>query len=361
MTKKPRSKGLSSLGRSRRPSGKASAQVDRTRRELAAARRELKTLYVALDSLKTGLLLLDGDLRAVYSNPELRGIFKHLSPEQIRKQRPPYRSMLEAAVTDSRVKLDDYVERRLAWVRSGDPTPMDIPMADGSVLRSQLATLPGGGRMLIFSDVTDIVRTAEEMKRLATIDGMTGIYNRRHFLLLADHEWKRAQRYQRPVAFLMIDIDHFKEINDSFGHEAGDRMIVHLANMARDCKRESDVLARIGGEEFALLLPETTLDQAMVVAERLRQHVLNNPLSEISPAICASVSIGVATEDAAMRDISDLMKAADQALYCAKRAGRNRVICSVSAATAPALQDVATNSAESPSAQQPQSAASADR
>ena len=185
--------------------------------------------------------------------------------------------MLEAAVTDSRVKLDDYVERRLAWVRAGDPTPMDIPMSDGSVLRSQLATLPGGGRMLIFSDVTDIVRAAEEMKRLATIDGMTGIYNRRHFLLLADHEWKRAQRSRRPVAFLMIDIDHFKEINDNFGHEAGDRVIVHLANLARDCKRESDVLARIGGEEFALLLPETTLDQAMMVAERLRQQVLKQP------------------------------------------------------------------------------------
>jgi diguanylate cyclase (GGDEF)-like protein len=344
MTKKSKRKGQ--VSRASRASHDASARHVRTRRQLAEARRELEMLYGALDSLKTGVLLLDGDLNAVYSNPALRDIFKHLSPEQIRKERPTYRSMLEAAVTDARVRLDDYVERRLAWVRSGDPTPMDIPMSDGEVLRSQLATLPGGGRMLIFSDVTDIVRTAEEMKRLATIDGMTGIYNRRHFLLLADHEWKRAQRYHRPVSFLMIDIDHFKQINDSFGHEAGDRMIVHLANLARDCKRDSDVLARIGGEEFALLLPETTLDQAMVLAERLRQHVLSNPLSVTSPAICASVSVGVAAQDAAMRDLSDLMKAADQALYCAKRAGRNRVICSVSPGSAPSLQDAAA--AESP-------------
>ena len=359
--KKPTSKGSKPLARPRGASGNASDQVVRTRRKLATARRELGTLYVALDSLKTGLLLLDGDLRAVYSNPALREIFKHLSPEQIRKERPPYRSMLEAAVTDSRVKLDDYVERRLAWVRAGDPTPMDIPMSDGSVLRSQLATLPGGGRMLIFSDVTDIVRAAEEMKRLATIDGMTGIYNRRHFLLLADHEWKRTQRSRRPVAFLMIDIDHFKEINDNFGHEAGDRMIVHLANLARDCKRESDVLARIGGEEFALLLPETTLDQAMMVAERLRQQVLSSPLTETSPAICASVSIGVAADDDVMRDVSDLMKAADQALYCAKRAGRNRVLCSVAGAAAPPLQAVAAKATELPGEQQPLSAASRDR
>jgi diguanylate cyclase (GGDEF)-like protein len=347
MTKKQKSKGLNSPGGSQRPSDKAAARHARTRRELDAARRELNTLYSALDNLKTGLLLLDGDLRAVYCNPALRGIFKHLSPEEIRNERPPYSNLLQRAVADSSVNLDDYVARRLAWVRSGDPTPMDLPMNDGNVLRSQLASLPDGGRMLIYSDVTDIVRTAEEMKRLATIDGMTGIYNRRHFLLLADHEWKRAQRYHRPVAFLMIDIDHFKQINDSFGHEAGDRVIVHLANMAHDCKRESDVLARIGGEEFALLLPETTLEQAVVVGERLRQHVLNNPLSEASPAIRASVSIGVAGEDAAIRDISDLMKAADQALYCAKRAGRNRVVCSVPGSLAPPLQGDAETAAAS--------------
>jgi diguanylate cyclase (GGDEF)-like protein len=315
---------------------------------LAVARRELGTLYAALDNLQNGLLLLDENLHAVYSNPSLRGIFKHLSPEQIRRERPPYRELLEAAVTDSRVKLDDYVERRLAWVRSGDPTPMDIPMADGRVLRSQLATLPDGGRMLIFSDVTDIVRNAEEMKRLATIDGMTGIYNRRHFLALADHEWKRAQRYRRPVSFLMIDVDHFKQINDSFGHEAGDRMIVHLANMAGACKRDSDVLARIGGEEFALLLPETTLDQAKTLAERLRRHVLNHPLSGVTPAISATVSIGVAAQDAQMRDISDLMKAADQALYSAKRAGRNRVVSSTPGDMADALQDDAPPLAPDP-------------
>src|SRR5262249_17392999 len=156
-------------------------------------------------------------------------------------------------------EIDDYVARRLAWVQSGDPTPVDQRLSSGRILRCQCAVLPGGGRMLTYSDVTDIVRHAEEFERLATTDGMTGIYNRRHFLTLADREWDRAQRNARPLALLMIDIDFFKSINDRFGHDVGDQIIVHLVALARDCKRDSDVLARIGGEEFALLLPETDL------------------------------------------------------------------------------------------------------
>ena len=123
----------------------------------------------------------------------------------------------------------------------------------------------------------------------------------------------------------MIDVDHFKSINDDFGHQVGDEMIVHLANLARDCKRQCDVLARIGGEEFALLLPETDLSQAQVAAERLRREVAANSLEVASRSIPATVSIGVATSLAAMNDISDLMKAANQAVYDAKHAGRNRV------------------------------------
>ena len=134
-----------------------------------------------------------------------------------------------------------------------------------------------------------------------------GNYNRRHFLTLADREWARARRYGRPISFLMIDIDYFKSINDEFGHQVGDEMIVHLANLARDCKRECDVLARIGGEEFALLLPETDLPQAQVVAERLRSEVTAKSLMVASRSIPATVSVGVATTVAAMSNISDLL------------------------------------------------------
>jgi diguanylate cyclase (GGDEF)-like protein len=313
------------------------AEFARVQCELTEAKQGLETLYAALDNVDSGLLVLNKDLRAVYSNPVLHTMFRANSSEEIRNTRPLYADMLAASAQAVAVNLEDYVARRLAWVRSGDPKPMDLAMTDGTVLRCHLAVLPGGGRMLIYSDVTDIVRNAEELERLATTDGMTGIYNRRHFLTLADREWARARRYGRPISFLMIDIDYFKLINDNFGHQVGDEMIVHLAKLARDSKRECDVLARIGGEEFALLLPETDLPQAQFVAERLRSEVAANSLVVASRSIPATISIGVATSVAAMNGISDLMKAADQALYDAKHDGRNRVICCFSRDATPSI------------------------
>jgi diguanylate cyclase (GGDEF)-like protein len=311
------------------------AKLVETQARLGAAEQELETLYAALDHVRSGLLILDGELRARYRNPSLQAMFQHFPAEDFRNTRPRYADMLRKAAAAAAVGADvnDYVARRLAWVTAGDAQPMDLPMANGTVLRCHLAILPDGGRMLIFSDVTDIVRNAEAMEQLATVDGLTGIYNRRHFLALADREWDRASQYGRPLSFLMIDIDYFKEVNDRFGHEIGDRTIVHVANLARECTRTSDVLARIGGEEFAMLLPETDLDHAQVVAERLRCEVAKSPLAEVAHS--ATISIGVATADETMDRPSDLMKMADQALYAAKRGGRNRVVCSVPEIAAP--------------------------
>jgi diguanylate cyclase (GGDEF)-like protein len=308
------------------------ASDSRLRAELSSATEELARLYAAFENIESGILLLDGDLHAQFSNSALHAMFNSLSPQYIAARKPHYSEMLRHARSASAyavaaAELEEYVARRLAWVISGNPTPIDQHLFSGRVIRSQTAVLPGGGRMLTYNDVTDIVRNAEELERLATTDGMTGIYNRRHFLTLADHEWGRSRRYGRELSFLMIDIDYFKKINDGFGHEIGDRMIVHLTNLANSCKRVPDVLARIGGEEFAMLLPETDLTGAEMVAERLRCEVVENPLVVTSGKIPATVSIGVATVDSAMTGISDLMKAADQALYQAKRGGRNRVVC----------------------------------
>ena len=297
---------------------------------LGDAATELATLYAALDNIENGVMLLDGELRVQYANPALHAMFK--SPPQFLDGKPLYAEMLEyarrsRAYAVSPEELKQYVAARLAWVKSGDRTPADQHLSSGQVLRCQCAVLPAGGRMLTYSDVTDIVRHAEELERLATTDGMTGIYNRRHFMTLADREWSRSRRYGRPLSFLMIDIDFFKSINDRFGHEVGDQMIVHLTTLASSCKRDSDVLARIGGEEFALLLPETDLAQAQLVAERLRREVAENPLIASSDRISTTISIGVAMCTDSMDGISDLMKVADKALYDAKSSGRNCVVC----------------------------------
>jgi diguanylate cyclase (GGDEF)-like protein len=314
---------------------------------VAQLERQLTTLYAAIDNVESGMLILDRDLRVVYCNPTLLRMFKSAwTPENLRIQNPPYEELLqevarnlegrrfhydrcqEAAGTLA-VDSDDYVARRLEWARSGNPIPVELEMTSGQVLRCHMTALPEGGRMLVYNDVTDIIRHAQEQERLATTDGMTGIYNRRHFLTLADREWDRTRRYDRPLALLMLDIDYFKSINDTFGHQAGDEMIVHLANLARARMRMTDVLARIGGEEFALLVPETNGLQAQLIAERLRAEVAANPLVAYSGSIPATVSIGVAEKTAVMSDFLQLMSAADKALYEAKRAGRDRVICNV--------------------------------
>ena len=296
---------------------------------------ELATLYAALDNIENGVILLDHELRAQYANPALHAMFN--SPAEFVHGKPLFAEMLEyarrsRAYAISPEELRQYVSDRLAWVVAGSQTPIDQRLSSGRVIRCQCAVLPAGGRMLTYSDITDIVRHAEELERLATTDGMTGIYNRRHFMTLADIEWSRSRRYGRPLSFLMIDIDYFKSINDRFGHEVGDQMIVHLTKLASACKRDSDVLARIGGEEFGLLLPETDLDQAQLVAERMRREVAQNPLTAEPDRIATTISIGVALRAEDMSGIADLMKDADQALYDAKSSGRNRVVCTTLAA-----------------------------
>jgi diguanylate cyclase (GGDEF)-like protein len=186
--------------------------------------------------------------------------------------------------------------------------------------------LPTGGRMLTYTDITDLVRNSEQLEQLATIDSMTGTFNRRHFLAIAETEWSRFQRYNRPLTLLMVDIDHFKSVNDRFGHATGDDALSCVAEACRAGKRETDVVGRIGGEEFAILLPETDLDQAGIVAERVRHKVAAQAMKAPTSEFKLTVSIGAAAATLSMSGIGALMNAADQALYRAKAEGRDRVV-----------------------------------
>jgi diguanylate cyclase (GGDEF)-like protein len=175
--------------------------------------------------------------------------------------------------------------------------------------------------------------TADELRKIAAVDGMTGLFNRRHFDALAAAEWERSRRYRRPLSVLMVDIDSFKSINDRFGHHVGDRVIVQIANACRDHRRQSDLVARLGGEEFALLLPETDLEAAVIVAERLRDVISRHVLALPDDNIAVTVSIGVSTASVE-NTLGDMLNEADGALYEAKGSGRNRV-CSHASKMAP--------------------------
>jgi diguanylate cyclase (GGDEF)-like protein len=169
-------------------------------------------------------------------------------------------------------------------------------------------------------------RLAKHLHELATTDGMTGLVNRRQFIALAEAEWERSHRYHRNLCLLMLDIDRFKAINDNHGHYTGDEIIIIVAKLCLRQKRRSDVAGRLGGEEFAILLPETQGSDAYIFAERLRHLISAEYLSRNEGDISATVSIGMSSA-AEAGSVSELLKQADTALYQAKHAGRNCVCC----------------------------------
>lgn len=182
-------------------------------------------------------------------------------------------------------------------------------------------------------DVSERVALEHRLEHLAQTDFLTGLANRRHFLELADKELARVRRYGSPLSLAVLDLDRFKEINDTYGHKVGDTVLEQFSKICRATLRESDVMGRIGGEEFAILFPETTLPEAVDVADRLRETVAATriPLERGLP-IQATVSVGVASFADADVNIDVFMNRADAALYDAKRGGRNRTVES----TAPA-------------------------
>lgn len=168
-------------------------------------------------------------------------------------------------------------------------------------------------------------RLFSEVQQLATLDDLTSILNRRQLFIEGKREFSRAKRYHRPLSLLMIDLDHFKEINDTFGHAVGDEALKFLAHIIRKTIREVDIFGRYGGEEFVLVLPETPKQEAAGIAERLRKLIEQSPVSTPGGELRITVSVGVAEQHELTPTFEDLIGYADQALYHAKQSGRNRV------------------------------------
>jgi diguanylate cyclase (GGDEF)-like protein len=290
---------------------------------------ELETLRYALDHVSEGVVLLDADLNARFLNRRMRR-FWGVTDERAASH-PSYASLIANAphARDRGMtpeELEAFFAGRVAAVRSGSEPLRDLKTTDGRHIRAHCDVLQNNGRMLTFCDVTDLVRNAEQLERLATIDSMTGLYNRRHFLDQADAEWSRFQRHQRPLSMLMIDIDHFKQVNDRYGHAVGDETLIAVAQACAGGKRQSDIVGRLGGEEFAILLPETELAQAAIVADRLRAAIAGQVVTAHKVQFKVTASIAIAAASVSMSGIDALMRAADQALYQAKAKGRNCVV-----------------------------------
>jgi diguanylate cyclase (GGDEF)-like protein len=171
----------------------------------------------------------------------------------------------------------------------------------------------------------ELAATTEKFRQLSITDKLTNIYNRRYFFEMSHNLLLIAAREKKHATLLMLDVDYFKQVNDRYGHQAGDHVLVELSKLIKNLLRKSDLLARIGGEEFAILLNDTSLIQSKTIAEKLRVLIANTPIIHNGITIHTTISIGLAEVNSENTDIEHLYKQADKQLYIAKNAGRNKV------------------------------------
>ena len=176
-----------------------------------------------------------------------------------------------------------------------------------------------------FQDISDIKKLENLLKEQARTDYLTGLFNRMFFFERAHQELSRSRRYQRDLSVVVFDIDYFKKINDRFGHPAGDAVLRRISGICRDVFRQSDIIGRLGGEEFGVILVECNLEQAEIAAERLRQRVASEIFEYDTIEISCTISLGIAERTENADDVDSLLKRADNELYRAKNSGRNCV------------------------------------
>lgn len=189
------------------------------------------------------------------------------------------------------------------------------------------------GFLSIIRDISERVEAQQkleaaqrQLEHLALTDELTGIANRRHFMSVAHYQFAQAQRYRQPLSLIVIDIDHFKGINDRYGHEAGDRVLQALCQNCAGMIRQSDLFGRIGGEEFAIMLPNTDRRAALALGKRLNALFREIGVDYDTARLAFTASLGIATLDKEDEDFEALLRRADRALYTAKQTGRDRTI-----------------------------------
>ncbi|MBP7460318.1 MAG: diguanylate cyclase [Candidatus Delongbacteria bacterium] len=256
--------------------------------------------------------ILDGQIINVYSNPVM-------PPETIRAQA----WLKNLPDDDERIENDNsfmvsmvYQDQRVGLLRVQSVAfPEYIrDYRDVAISLAKLCSLAIANSRLF-----------QRVQQLAITDPLTGLFNRRHFFELSGNEFGRTRRYDRSLAAMMLDIDHFKKVNDRYGHAVGDQVLIEVTRCCRQQLRDCDIFGRYGGEEFVILMPETSLDHAMIAAERLRSSVSNLEIHNQHQVLNVTISLGVAMLNPECRDLEELLDWSDRGLYQAKNSGRNRV------------------------------------
>lgn len=291
-----------------------------------AAEHAHTLLRAATEVLSDGFALFDPDDRLVLCNRAFARLHG-ATPSELEGR--SFAALIESYLDRMQPELDAesrtrYLAARLALHRRADGAPYDLAAGDHHyVVREH--RVPNGYTVLLRTEVTHLKQIERELRRLATVDELTELANRREFFDRGRRLLERARRGRHPIALLLFDLDRFKRINDDYGHAAGDLVLRTVAGLCRTTLRPNDLLARLGGEEFAALLPDSDHGEALAVAERLRRTIAGAEIHHREQHIPVSASFGVALPEHCGWDLDHLLAAADRALYRAKDAGRNRV------------------------------------
>ena len=300
-------------------------------RKLAEDRlHESQELFRAIvENVGDLVAVLDTDGRRIYNSPSYRPLFRE------KDIRPGSGSFLEVHLED-RERIKEIFRKTVA-TGVGERAEFRFVLKDGSIrhMESDGRAIRGAdgtvSKVVVVSrDITELKHLEAELRKMAATDFLTGLANRRHFLARLEQELARIHRLEEHRAsVLMLDSDHFKRVNDTFGHATGDNVLRHLAVLMQKGLRKVDIAGRVGGEEFAIILPGADLPAAEVFAERLRKKVAGTPMAQEDRAIPLTVSIGVTGMKASDTSADDALVRADRALYRAKERGRNKVAVEV--------------------------------
>lgn len=292
---------------------------------LSASEKRFRQLMI---SAPDAVLSIDETGRIIFANREASNLLGYkfeeligssidmLLPENLSARHAVHRAKyLENLRTRAMGSGMELTARR----KNGDEFPVDVTLS--------YSEGENGTTVIAFMrDITDRKRAEKIWKELAATDPLTGLLNRRELFRRAETELERARRYEHSLSTILLDVDHFKNINDTYGHAAGDSVLVSLAQLLTREIRAVDLAARYGGEEFMLLLPETSLERAYGIAERIRSTVADTPVMVDGQTIRFTISLGVTSSENVGNDFESLLKESDRLLYQAKQSGRNRVV-----------------------------------
>lgn len=282
-----------------------------------------EVLDIVLDHVPQGIVVVGHDYRLLAFNKPIEPIFR--LPPGTFAIGADFRDIINIWVRETG-QNEAMRQRALAELDLREPFTFELEQLIQGEPRWMVLThtpLPGGGFVRTFTDITEHKRMTQQLLQLSRTDALTGLLNRRTFFEAAADEVERAQRYHRPLVFMSLDLDLFKQINDCHGHPTGDRVLQVFAESLTACLRQNDFIGRIGGEEFAVVLPELTLERGAETALRVLEMVRTLAVPAPGDAtVRFTVSIGLA-ELMAGAGLNQLVLHADQALYQAKRDGRD--------------------------------------